>query len=491
MSELPAVDTSALTEPPAVSEPPVASGAVRRELNLPFPPESSGVWALASASQSNDAAAFALHDAKNLVSALAANISWLGKVCSTGELHPETLAAIRDMSDVCSKLTNLLVGALSSCRETLTPIRIYPAETQLGELVEAALRRFRARATTKGVDLRADGDLDGAATLDAELIGRVLDNLVDNALEASPAGETVELRCACSDVEVMITVSDRGSGIPPERRRQIFDMFATRPRRSEAHFGLGLPFARAVAIEHGGYLDFKNRRDGGTTFILTLPLRPSRAHLAEPVSLELRRRAEMAMQTGDTGITVASERNVAERGLCGPAEDSSMQIQSTRFGLIEVSSEELISFPAGVIGFPSERQFVLLRTDHSSVIGWLQSTTSPGFALPVVSAHAFGSHYPDVAVEPLAEQYNIGQVDEELAVMVVLCALPNQPATVNLLAPIVVNSSTRKGAQIFLEGSRFTTREVFVLPPIEEEESEQAPPAEAAAEADQRAPSAG
>ena len=43
-------------------------------------------------------------------------------------------------------------------------------------------------------------------------------------------------------------------------------------------------------------------------------------------------------------------------------------------------------------------------------------------------------------------------------------ALANQPATVNLLAPIVVNAATRKGAQIILEGTRYSTREFFALP---------------------------
>ncbi len=48
--------------------------------------------------------------------------------------------------------------------------------------------------------------------------------------------------------------------------------------------------------------------------------------------------------------------------------------------------------------------------------------------------------------------------------LVVLCAPIGQPATVNLLAPIVINSETRTGGQVILDGSRFSTREVFVAP---------------------------
>jgi flagellar assembly factor FliW len=54
--------------------------------------------------------------------------------------------------------------------------------------------------------------------------------------------------------------------------------------------------------------------------------------------------------------------------------------------------------------------------------------------------------------------------------MAVLSAPRGGPATVNLMAPIVVNASTRKGAQVHLEGTRFSTRELFVLPKAEANE---------------------
>jgi flagellar assembly factor FliW len=52
-----------------------------------------------------------------------------------------------------------------------------------------------------------------------------------------------------------------------------------------------------------------------------------------------------------------------------------MRIQTGRFGTFEVDDEDPIHFPQGMIGFPSEKQFVLLRHRDDSAIGWLQSTT--------------------------------------------------------------------------------------------------------------------
>jgi flagellar assembly factor FliW len=141
-----------------------------------------------------------------------------------------------------------------------------------------------------------------------------------------------------------------------------------------------------------------------------------------------------------------------------------MNIESQRFGTLDINEDELLSFPEGVIGFPREQRFALVPHHGSGYIAWLQSVTTPELAFPVVSAHAFGDKYPDVPVLASAREAGLEGPEEALAVMVVLCALANQPATVNLLAPIVVNATTRTGAQVILEGTRFSTREFFALP---------------------------
>jgi flagellar assembly factor FliW len=145
-------------------------------------------------------------------------------------------------------------------------------------------------------------------------------------------------------------------------------------------------------------------------------------------------------------------------------QDLTMNIESQRFGTLDINEDELLSFPAGVIGFPTEQRFALVPHQGSGYIAWLQSVSTPGLAFPVVSAHAFGEMYPDVPVGAAAQEAGLEGSEEALAVMVVLCALNGQPATVNLLAPIVVNAATRRGAQVILEGTRFSTREFFALP---------------------------
>jgi flagellar assembly factor FliW len=148
-----------------------------------------------------------------------------------------------------------------------------------------------------------------------------------------------------------------------------------------------------------------------------------------------------------------------------------MQVITSRFGVIEAAEGDVIRFPGGVIGFRKETAFVLIPHGASSYIAWLQSTSSPDVAFPVVSAHGFAG-YPDVPLEPAADRAGLGGKSEELAVLAVLSAPSGQPATVNLLAPLVINSATRNGAQVFLEGSRFSTQELFSYP----QDAQQVPP---------------
>ncbi len=139
-----------------------------------------------------------------------------------------------------------------------------------------------------------------------------------------------------------------------------------------------------------------------------------------------------------------------------------MNIQSQRFGVVEFADDAVVDFPAGVIGFADERRFVLIPHKNSSYLAWLQSATTPALAFPVVSAHAFGTDYAAVSIEA-AKAAGGGAQADECAVMVILCAPQARPATVNLLAPVVVNLQTRLGAQVILQDNRYTTREPFVL----------------------------
>lgn len=140
-----------------------------------------------------------------------------------------------------------------------------------------------------------------------------------------------------------------------------------------------------------------------------------------------------------------------------------MKIQTSRFGELEVDEAKLIELDAGMVGFPESRQFAWIAHRSSQQIAWLQSTGNKDLAFPLVNAANICAGYPDVPVERMAEQVGLEfENHETLALMVVLSAGPKTRPVVNLMAPVVINAETRKGAQVVLTNTRFTMAE---LPP--------------------------
>lgn len=135
-----------------------------------------------------------------------------------------------------------------------------------------------------------------------------------------------------------------------------------------------------------------------------------------------------------------------------------MKIATTRFGQLEVPDESLITLNAGMVGFPRDTVYAWIPHRDSADIAWLQSVQNPGVAFPLLNAARIGADYPDVNLEAIAEQAGLSYESiSDLALMVVLSAAAGEAPTVNLMAPVVINASTRMGAQVVLVGSRFQT----------------------------------
>lgn len=142
-----------------------------------------------------------------------------------------------------------------------------------------------------------------------------------------------------------------------------------------------------------------------------------------------------------------------------------MKIQTTRFGELEVDDDTLITLKSGMVGFPQDTKFAWIAHRNSEDIAWLQSATTENLAFPLINAANIAAGYPDIPVEKIAEQAGLTCDDMNLlALMVVLSAGPGGSPTVNLIAPVVIHSETREGAQVVLTNSRFTTA---IIPPPE------------------------
>lgn len=103
-------------------------------------------------------------------------------------------------------------------------------------------------------------------------LSQVMLNLVGNALDASPSGSVVRLGARLEEDWIMITVADRGHGIPEELRQRIFEPFyTTKSQMAGSGLGLGLAVSRSLIDAMGGRLTFETEPGSGTTFFITIP----------------------------------------------------------------------------------------------------------------------------------------------------------------------------------------------------------------------------
>jgi two-component system, NtrC family, sensor histidine kinase HydH len=105
-------------------------------------------------------------------------------------------------------------------------------------------------------------------SLDPVRIRQVVTNLVSNAIEASPPDEPIDVEVVEGQAELVLTVRDRGQGIPRGQEEQIFEAFHT----TRVHgTGLGLAVARRIVELHGGTIRGSNHPDGGSLFRVCIP----------------------------------------------------------------------------------------------------------------------------------------------------------------------------------------------------------------------------
>ena len=99
----------------------------------------------------------------------------------------------------------------------------------------------------------------------------MLINLLENAAKYTPAGSPIEISAVARAGEVLMTVADRGPGVPPEESERIFEKFH-RAARGAGGVGLGLAICRGMVMAHGGRLWVDPREGGGAAFRFTLPI---------------------------------------------------------------------------------------------------------------------------------------------------------------------------------------------------------------------------
>jgi two-component system sensor histidine kinase HydH len=207
------------------------------------------------------------HELRNPMGTIRASAEMLGKnIGADNPLAAELAGYIASEVDRANALVTRFL-------EFARPLKLRLAPADLNDLIDHALDLVERGQPAPHCAIHRNFAPDvPAVQVDAELLERVVVNLVRNAIEASPAGADVTVRTRLLDGHAEIAVLDRGSGIAPAVREQIFNpFFTTKPEG----VGLGLAIVHKIVDEHGGRIAVESETSKGSVFQVLLPLAPA------------------------------------------------------------------------------------------------------------------------------------------------------------------------------------------------------------------------
>ena len=199
----------------------------------------------------------------------------LDGAASTPEAMQRSAGIIYSEAD---RLRRLVEGLLDLARLEAGRAAFPRSLLDLGLVLSATLEKFGLRAKDKGVALQAQLPPQMPAMLgDADRLAQVFTNLLDNAIEHTPAGGRVTLEAQVSAGGVSVAVTDSGEGIPAEDLQRIFERFyqvdkSRAKPEARSGVGLGLYISKEIVDAHGGTLRAESLQGVGSRFTVWLPL---------------------------------------------------------------------------------------------------------------------------------------------------------------------------------------------------------------------------
>jgi two-component system sensor histidine kinase KdpD len=178
----------------------------------------------------------------------------------------DLVAAIRDEGD---RLGRLVANLLDLTRVGAGGAALRREWYAIEELVASAMGRVRPRLEPRSTEVEVPKEV-LLVRVDGVLFEQVVVNLLENAVRHTPPGTPIAVRVRATATDVVVEVLDRGPGIAPAKREEIFAPFH-RPSSETAGAGLGLALCRAIVRAHGGTIVVDARPQGGAVFRVTIP----------------------------------------------------------------------------------------------------------------------------------------------------------------------------------------------------------------------------
>ena len=188
----------------------------------------------------------------------------------SGTLTPTQQKLATEIESASARLNRVVQSLLNAARLQSGQIRPKLDWCDVSDLIRLTLRDVTNLTASHPVGVKLAAGLP-LVKMDVVLMGQALANLLANAATHTPPGTPVEIGAHMEGKNLVLEVSDRGPGLPPDQAERIFDLFHRLPTARPGGTGLGLAIVKGFVDAQGGRVKAANRPEGGAVFTIWMP----------------------------------------------------------------------------------------------------------------------------------------------------------------------------------------------------------------------------
>ena len=209
------------------------------------------------------------HDLMSPLNSIILNSDMVTKLAQDNSQIIKQVTRIRQNSET---MASLLFDMLNIERFEAGSLQLEKEQINLNSLVNETVSKLMSIAEYRRITVETSlPDTDVTMTGDQKIMGRMIQNLVDNALKFAPQGGKIGIQLMNDTGNIRLAVSDNGPGITKDQRKLIFDKFGQlRDSDGKQGFGLGLAFCKLAVEAHDGTIKVEDNPGGGTIFTVDL-----------------------------------------------------------------------------------------------------------------------------------------------------------------------------------------------------------------------------
>ncbi|MBI5162188.1 MAG: hypothetical protein HY996_12370 [Micrococcales bacterium] len=209
-----------------------------------------------------------VHDLKNPLAAILANLDFALE--ELAQADTSLLEALVDSKTAARRMLRLLSNMLDITRIENNRLKLRRQSVELRSLLGSVAKMRSGQAVSRSIQLDVVVAKDLTVLADEDILTRIVENILDNALRYTPRGGRIRFDGQPHEDRVRLRIGNNGPPIPPAQRDSLFEKYAQGAQAKNLNLGLGMYFCRLAAEAHGGGIWIEEEPDFPTVYVLEL-----------------------------------------------------------------------------------------------------------------------------------------------------------------------------------------------------------------------------